>query len=367
MQSQVTPRHQDEVTRALLSKGARVGVFRALYLGDLLCAIPAVRALKRANPSMALTLLGLPRASEFAARFAHYFEAFIAIPPTPELHAADSNPLGLAEARAECRARSFDAVLQLHGSGPQSNAVVLGMGAKHVAGFHPSGAPPPEGGSFWPHPERGTEVERLLALVSALGIPGAGTGLEFPITAEDEAAYEALARRQGLRAGEYVCVHPGGKLASRRWPPASFARVADALAAQDYRVVFTGTASERGITREVRDAMRHEAVDVAGETRLGALGVLIDRAALLVSNDTSVVHIAAALGTPSVTVACGSDTARWAPADASLHRTLAVDVECRPCAFDECPIGHPCATGLRWEEVAQAAHGMLLSGRAAAL
>ena len=117
----------------------------------------------------------------------------------------------------------------------------------------------------------------------------------------------------------------------------------DALAAEGLRLVLTGTAAEASLTARVQRAMREPALDLTGRTTLGVLGALIARARLLVCNDTGVSHLAAALGTPSVVVACGSDPRRWAPLNRELHRVLAAEVPCRPCAHRECPIGHPCA------------------------
>jgi ADP-heptose:LPS heptosyltransferase len=101
--------------------------------------------------------------------------------------------------------------------------------------------------------------------------------------------------------------------------------------------------------------MREPAIDLAGETTLGALAAVIARARLLVSNDTGVSHIAAALRTPSVIVACGSDPKRWAPLDAELHRVLYHPIACRPCAYAECPIGHPCALAISSRQVVEEA------------
>ena len=84
----------------------------------------------------------------------------------------------------------------------------------------------------------------------------------------------------------------------------------------------TGTADERAITGAVLSAMRESAVDLAGETTLGVLAALLAHSRLLVSNDTGVSHIAAALRVPSVVVFTGSDPARWAPLDRTRHQVV---------------------------------------------
>jgi ADP-heptose:LPS heptosyltransferase len=100
-------------------------------------------------------------------------------------------------------------------------------------------------------------------------------------------------------------------------------------------------------------------MDLSGRTTLGGLAALIARARLLVCNDTGVSHVAAAMRTPSVVIACGSDPRRWAPLDAVLHRVLYREINCRPCAHRECPIGHPCALGVSVHEVLNETHRLV--------
>jgi ADP-heptose:LPS heptosyltransferase len=154
-------------------------------------------------------------------------------------------------------------------------------------------------------------------------------------------------------------VNPGARLPSRRWFAERFAAVADALADDGYRIVLTGSRDERDLTSAVQQRMRSPAADLAGRTTLGALAVLLKRARLLVSNDTGVSHIATAVGTPSVVVTLGSDPARWAPLDGERHAAVHRPVECRPCGFDECPVGHACATALTPALVLEAARKQL--------
>jgi ADP-heptose:LPS heptosyltransferase len=337
----------------------RIAVLRALQLGDMLCAVPALRALRRAFPCTEITLVGLPWAREFAARYAHLVDAFLEFPGYPGLPERAVDVAGVPRFFAAAQAARFDVALQMHGSGVITNPVLVGMGARINAGFHADRQWCPDPHRFLRWPETGHEIERCLSLIAYLGIPLAGKALEFPLSDRDLAAGATLMAAHGLRPGEYVCVHPGSQLASRRWSPDSFGKVAARLAALDLRIVLTGTTSERGLTRAVAAAAQCEVVDLAGETTLGAVAALIGGARLLVCNDTGVSHIAAALAVPSVVVCCGADPHRWAPLDAARHRVVFHPLACRPCAHSECPIGHPCASGVAPAAVIAAAVEML--------
>src|SRR5699024_9059570 len=109
------------------------------------------------------------------------------------------------------------------------------------------------------------------------------------------------------------------------------------------------------------DVCSSDLVDCGGLTDLGMLASMLQRAPLLICNDTGVSHVAAAMRTPSVVIASGSDVNRWAPLDTGLHTVLHADVPCRPCAHDDCPVpGHPCATRITTDDVLAAAHLQLI-------
>lgn len=322
----------------------RIAVFRALQLGDLLCAVPALRALRQAAPQAEITLIGLPWAAGFVDRFSAHVDrhlGFPGYPGMPEIE-PDPDPQALPRFMAAAQGRQFDLALQLHGSGRLSNPLVLALGAARAAGFYAEGEPCPDPATFAPWSDTEHEVLRCLRLLRLLGVPACGEHLEFPLRDEDQAALAQAA--PGLARGSYVCVHPGARLPTRRWPAIRFAQVADALAAQGWTVVLTGSPDERALARAVRGAMRATPLDLSGRTTLGSLAALLAGARLLVCNDTGVSHVAAALSTPSVVVCCGADPGRWAPLDRVRHRVLHADVPCRPCMHQACPIDHPCAT-----------------------
>jgi ADP-heptose:LPS heptosyltransferase len=333
-----------------------IAVFRALQLGDLLCVVPALRALRGAAPHARITLIGLPWAREFSERYRSYLDDFIAFPGFPGLPECVADVAALPRFLADAQRRRFDLAIQLHGSGALSNPVVGLLGARRQAGYHAAGAwcPDPATCLVWGEPEH--EVTRYLRLMQWLGCTGNDASLEFPIEDADRAAVRAL---EPLPPdGRYVCIHAGARMASRRWPAARFGQVADGLAARGWRVVLTGGPQERAIADEVLSHMAAPALDLTGRTTLGALALLISRAGLLVSNDTGVSHLAAASGTPSVVVSSGADPKRWAPLDRARHRVLFAPAACRPCAFATCPIGHPCALDVSATQVLEAALAM---------
>jgi ADP-heptose:LPS heptosyltransferase len=320
----------------------KIAVIRALQLGDMLCAVPALRALHAGFPRAEITLIGLPWARQLAARLARYVHGFMEFPGFPGLPERDCDAAALPAFLAEAKARNFDLVLQMHGSGEVTNPLAVLFGARAVAGFYRPGhyCPDPARYAEWRDDEH--EVERYLRLVARLGVAPRGSALEFPLSAQDWNEWTDI----GLEADSYAVVHAGAQLPSRRWPAERFAQVADALAAEGLQIVLTGTAAEKPLVERVRRAMRAVALDLSGLTSLGGLAALVARSRLVVANDTGISHLAAALKAPSVIVASGSDPKRWAPLDRMLHRVLHHAVECRPCAHPVCPIGHPCALGV---------------------
>ncbi len=330
----------------------RVAVLRALQLGDLLCAVPALRALRATHPQTSIALVGLPWARELAGRFGRVLDGFIPFPGFP----------GLPERAFECGALpefidlmnrlKFDLVVQMHGDGRLTNPLCALMGGRVTGGYYRAGRYRPDAEGFIEWRDGEHEVLRWLRLVEHLGAPSKGTHLEFPLAEGDWRELDRL-RLAELR---YAVVHPGAQLPSRRWPAERFAEVGDALAKEGLHVVLTGTKAEEPLAKRVQAAMREPAIDLSGRTTLGGLAAVVARARLVVCNDTGISHVAAALRTPSVVVASGSDPNRWAPLNRELHRVLWHDVPCRPCANVECPTGHECALGVSVHEVLEAVH-----------
>jgi ADP-heptose:LPS heptosyltransferase len=344
-----------------VERPARIAVFRALQLGDMLCVVPALRALRASAPAARITLIGLPSMRDFAARYPAYIDDFVAFPGLsafPEQPAREDELPAFVDAM---RARRFDLVLQLHGDGTILNELLASFDAP-LAGF----CPVDEAGGhdvarFVPWDEHRSEARRYLDVVERIGGDAAAVAdasLELPIRADEVAEWHVVAREHGLVAGRFACVHAGARWPSRRWPVERFAAVAAALARRGLAIVLTGSVDERPIVDALERLLAARgvvAVDLAGRTSLGALAAMLADAALVVCNDTGISHVAAAVHAPSIVVASGSDVARWAPLDIARHPVLAHDVPCRPCMHRVCPIGHDCALGIGVADVVAAA------------
>jgi ADP-heptose:LPS heptosyltransferase len=338
----------------------RIAVVRALHLGDMLCAVPALRALRAGYPEAHVSLIALPWARELAARLPAYIDEFEEFPSFPGIPERLLEPMRTTAFLDRAQRTPFDLAVQLHGSGSHINEFVALLGARHTAGFALPNDVVPEGGCFVTWPDQGTEVERLLAIPRALGCPDEGTELELAVDDDDRVAVRRALAESGTEGNEaYVCVHPGARFPSRRWPVERFAAAADAIAASGLRIVLTGTLGEAAITRAVREAMRAPCVDLTARLTLGTLAAVVEGAALVLCNDTGMSHVAAAVGTRSVVVASGSEVARWAPSARDRHRVLWHDRPCRPCSHMTCPTQHECARGVGVADVVATADALL--------
>jgi ADP-heptose:LPS heptosyltransferase len=328
----------------------RIVVFRALQLGDMLCAVPALRALRQGFPQAHIALIGLPWAHSFVERYHDLIDELIVFPGAPGFPEQSERGNGLAAFYDAMQARKFDLALQLHGSGGPANDILFQLGARFHAGFvQPDEAP--RTGCFVPWPVTLPEPQRYTFLLRAMSLPVDDEALSLPISQEEHLASQAMCTKYRIEPERLVIIHPGAQLPSRRWPTERFAFVADALADEGWQIAITGVATEVELTGQVLGAMCAPALHLAGQTTLGGLAALVKKARLVVCNDTGISHIAAALQTRSVVIACGSDTNRWAPLDKSRHRVLADWPSCRPCMHRDCPYDHVCATNVRVETV----------------
>ncbi|MCW2615706.1 MAG: glycosyl transferase, family 9 [Frankiales bacterium] len=291
----------------------RVLALRALGLGDLLTAVPALRGLRAAQPTARITLAAPAPLTGLALLSGAVDEVVHAVPLAP-LHRS----LGGA-----------DLAVNLHGRGPQSTAVLVASRPGRLVSFGTT--------STWRAAEH--EVHRWCRLLEEAGMRCDRDDLRLAVPGP---------------APTRVLVHCGAALPSRRWPVERWAEVVRSLPTD---VLLTGGPGERDRALQVARlaGLAADAV-VAGRTTVLELASLVAAARLVVCVDTGVAHLATAYGTPSVVLFGPTDPALWGPPpEREQHVVLwagrtgdngAADVD-------------PGLLALTPERVAQAAHGLL--------
>ncbi|MDT0277412.1 glycosyltransferase family 9 protein [Blastococcus goldschmidtiae] len=189
------------------------------------------------------------------------------------------------------------------------------------------------------------EPERALSLARAAG---------FDLPPGDDGR---LALRRPLPPVDvppgYVVLHPGASVPARAWPAQRCAEAVEALADAGYRVLVTGGPAERELTAFVAGS---RGVDLGGATTLAEMASVLAGAAAVVVGNTGPAHLAAAVGTPVVSLfAPVVPAARWAPYGVPTVLLGNQDAPCRDTRARECPVpGHPCLTSVTAQDVVAA-------------
>jgi ADP-heptose:LPS heptosyltransferase len=269
-------------------------VLRALGLGDLLTALPALRALADAFPDHR-RLLAAPGVLRGLVRLTDAVED---VDDTAGLV-----PLTVATAP--------DVAVNLHGRGPQSHRVLLATRPRRLLAFHHPEIAETVSSPRWRADEH--EVERWCRLLVEHGIPADPSRLDL---APPPRPAPAAARGATL-------LHPGAASEARRWPAERWAAVARAETAAGRRVVLTAGPGEVALAYAIARRATLDLDAVLAGTDLVQLAASIAAAGRVVVGDTGVAHLATALGTPSVVLFGPTSPAAWGPPPGRRrHRAL---------------------------------------------
>lgn len=274
----------------------RLLALRALGLGDLLTAVPALRALVRAHPGFRLELAA-PEALRPLLGWIDPRWSLLAAGPLeplpPERHAPE-------------------VAVNLHGRGPESHVVLLSLRPSRLVAFaHPDVRESRVGPEWRPGEHEVARWCRMLAESGIAADPGE-LSVDPPRASPPPEAVGA------------TLLHPGAAAGARRWPAERFAAVARTELTDGRRVALTGSATELELARRVAEQADLPPSGVlAGSTDLTGLAAAVAAAARVVCGDTGVAHLATALGTPSVVLFGPSSPREWGPPpDRPQHRVL---------------------------------------------
>jgi lipopolysaccharide heptosyltransferase I len=332
----------------------RILLIKPSSLGDIVHAMPTLAALRERFPQAEVTWL-------VKRQWASLVEV---IGGVDHICVVERGLRGWLGQVPSLRAARFDLVVDLQGLF-RSGAMAWLTGCGRRIGFANA-----REGSPWFYTQRVAvpaapmhAVDRYLLVAEALGAARpAEPRFDFVDRPEDRQAAEALLTQAGLAASSrWIAMNVSARWETKRWPPQHFAEAADRLSeAQALPIVFMGGPAERPETHAVMAHMRTKAVDLTGRTPVGLLPGLLRRAAVLVTNDSGPMHIAAAVGTPVVALFGPTDPVKTGPYGPG-HVVLSHAVECRPCFRRDCSraVALECLTGVQPEQVVRAVQQQL--------
>jgi ADP-heptose:LPS heptosyltransferase len=299
---------------------------RALGVGDVATAVPAIRGLRAAAEGETLALA----APAWLTPLIDLIGGIDQIVPTDGL---DPRAWPLPCPRV---------AVNLHGSGPESHWLLRHARPGRLWAFANAEAGHLDGPA-WAEEEH--EVHRWCRLLRHYGVTADESDLALAVPEVD------------VPAGVTI-IHPGAKAPLRRWPVDRYAAVAKSLHAAGHQVVITGSASEHDLAAEVAAGAGLPADSVLA-TRLDELAALVANARLLISGDTGTAHLATAYGTASVVLFGPMSPARWGPpADRPRHRVIWHGTRSEP-GDDPRPGVHPALLAIEPSEVLEEAESAL--------
>jgi heptosyltransferase-2/heptosyltransferase-3 len=318
----------------------RLLLIRPDHLGDLLLTTPAIAALRQSLPEAHLTLLAGPWSEAVARRGPPVDEIltleFPGFTRRPKRDPFEPYRL-LSNAARRLRGR-YDLAVILRPDHWWGALLAAGAGIGLRLGYRtPSTTPLLSIAIPLPLEAHSAALslrlaERAAALAGGQPEPFAQPPPPLFRITEDERAWASHQRTE--RGQPLVVLHPGSGAPLKSWPAPRWAAVADGLADQGAAVLLTGGPDDLDSPLLIESIMRRPAGQLAGQTSFGQLAALFERASLVVGVDSGPLHLAAAVGAPTLRLYGPTDPARygpWAPAQPGLHPTLFGDLPCRPC------------------------------------
>lgn len=316
----------------------RILITRLRFMGDVILTTPLIRHVRREFPHAYLAYM---TAEPFAPLLAHnpYLDEVI-----PFRRQASPQAGGWAQWRGQLdfirqlRSKRFDLVIDLFGN-PRTALLSWLSGASWRVGgdFRGRGrlynlrVPSPD------HPVDAIQFHLRSLERLGLSLP-TDRKTEVFVTNDELAAAAEYLHRLGLDPGSpLVALHPGASWPNKHWPLPAFSQLAQALVADDLQVLVTSGPGETHLAAELARIPGVVAGDVLP---LRTLAAVLAHVSLYIANDCGVMHLTAAVGTPTFGIFGPGEPEIWFPyRPENGHRAFWADIECRPCHQNECPLG----------------------------
>jgi len=311
-------------------------------------SLPAVTAVCQGVPRAEVTILAKPWVGDLFSAFPGVHRVIPYL--SPGVHGGIKGRWRLAR---ELRNGRFDLALHLPNSF-DSALLSFMAGIPRRAGYQTDGrgilltdCVPVDG-----KVKREHQVEYYLHLIRSLGLQ-AGTGipsLQFPLDWVPEA--DEVLKSAGSGEGPFVGLSPGSQYGSaKEWFPERFGELGRLISEKlGGRLLILGSAGDRAAAAPILRAAGPKAADLTGKTTLGQAMAIISRCRVFVTNDSGLMHVAAALGVPLVAIFGSTDPSRTGPLG-TTSRVVYKGLSCAPCLKTQCPRNRECMEAVTVEEV----------------
>ena len=330
------PRHP---TAECLPHGARVAVVRLGHIGDVLHSIPLLRSLKRQRPDISVDMIVGPWVGELVRRSCAADGVIEYAPHVLQYHRGRLQQClsigGEISFLRQLRQKHYDVVLCTSLTELIHEVMREALHPSLWIGVRPAGA------SMESSPEISEvafdsgmyEAVWVSSFLARMGLSVEEARLEYPVTPEGDAVAEKWMRDLALEKGSFAMLAVGAGWPGKCWPPERFAEMADWLYSfRGLKVVLTGSAEEKDLSAAVLRHAKTSPLDLVGKMTLEGLASLLKQALLLVCNDCGALHIAAAVGTPTVSLFGPTEPSKWAPVGGQ-HVALRADYSCTGCWY----------------------------------
>ncbi len=332
----------------------KILVIRLDRVGDLVLSLPAIQALRERFPQAKISLMARTYTRELLEGHPLIDEV---IPYDYKKGGRHAFPLGYFYFLKEIKKRQFDAALILH-PGIRSALIPFLCAIPKRVGYQDSHAwllthAAPDERSL------GKKHESQYALDLAQVLTGQPFSPEPPKLYPDPAALWSLQKKTGVHPKQrFIAIHAGASCPSKRWPKENFRALIEQLFDEfPHDIVIVGGNEEKLLSGWIADGFKSRVLNLSGQMSLPELTALFSQCDLLVSNDSGPVHVAAAVGTPVISLfgrnQAGLGANRWKPLGEG-HETIWKDVGCLVCLAHECTIGFECLKAIRVGEVMDA-------------
>ncbi len=322
------------------------------WVGDSILAVPAMKAVRAQFPWAEITLLVRPWVAGVFTSAGFIDHVWTEPRPT--------GVSGWRRIARSIRDRHFDLAILLPNSFESALMMFLGRVPQRL-GYSTDGRGLLLTNAVAPGEEARHQVHYYLDLVRSLSPSLAEPSIEIVATNDERDSARLLLAVEGIaRQQHFLVLNPGAAYGSaKRWSEGRFAETGDRLARDlGLAVVIIGSQAEAEVAEKIRSAMKSRVAVLSGKTTLETLIGILAECSLMITNDSGPMHIASALGVPTVAV-FGSTDDRVTGPRGPRTRIVKHRVPCSPCLLRECPIDHRCMTGVTVAEVCSTARELV--------